>query len=98
MLGLGDIILPGLYLVFLRFWDLDNQKKTRNSPSYFLLGVIGYSIGLFAAYVMVSVLRNYWSGQPALLYLGKSHVTFPLSLTLSAWCLPSHCSNCCQKR
>eukprot|EP00794_Sanderia_malayensis_P013791 gene13791-15234_t len=70
MLGLGDIVMPGLLLCFvLRF---DNHKKRLNEDekpsriSYFHCSLIGYFIGLVTATVASELSK---SAQPALLYL-----------------------------
>lgn len=64
MLGLGDIVLPGLLLSFaVRYDTAMNLKLTRG---FFLYIMIGYACGLFMANVAV-VVFNF--GQPALLYL-----------------------------
>jgi len=70
MLGLGDIVMPGLLLCFvLRF---DNHKKRMNEGTetskltYFNCSLIGYFIGLVTA-TMISELSK--TAQPALLYL-----------------------------
>ena len=64
MLGLGDIILPGLLVAFTARYD-----RSRSVPlhkGYFCLMVIGYSIGLMMANLAVYIMQM---GQPALLYL-----------------------------
>lgn len=64
MLGLGDIILPGLLVAFAARYD----RATGVAPGrgYFRAMVIGYAVGL-----MMANLAVYWMrmGQPALLYL-----------------------------
>ncbi|EQC31729.1 hypothetical protein SDRG_10520 [Saprolegnia diclina VS20] len=79
MLGLGDIVLPGLLLVFTARYDyatrgnvLGHPTKKATPAAYpgriGLFGVmcIGYAIGLLLANVGVILMQ---SGQPALLYL-----------------------------
>eukprot|EP00638_Chattonella_subsalsa_P000540 CAMPEP_0117755468 /NCGR_PEP_ID=MMETSP0947-20121206/13472_1 /TAXON_ID=44440 /ORGANISM="Chattonella subsalsa, Strain CCMP2191" /LENGTH=562 /DNA_ID=CAMNT_0005574813 /DNA_START=348 /DNA_END=2036 /DNA_ORIENTATION=- len=64
MLGLGDIVLPGLLLAFaLRY---DTSRRQPLWKGYFMFMAVGYSVGLIMADVAV-----YWMqmGQPALLYL-----------------------------
>lgn len=69
MLGLGDIVMPGLLLCFvLRF---ENHKKRINESdssriTYFHCCLIGYLIGLITATVVSEMSK---SAQPALLYL-----------------------------
>ena len=82
LLGLGDIVLPGLVLSFAS--RLDEAQKLVASTSggrvegrtreeskkifggYFGLSVVAYAIGLFMANLAVHIMKM---GQPALLYL-----------------------------
>lgn len=82
LLGLGDIVLPGLLLSFASRYDeakalVGSSHSPRPSPrsphetcskkgGYFIPSVIAYAIGLSMANVAVYVMRM---GQPALLYL-----------------------------
>jgi len=75
LLGLGDIVLPGLVLSFASRLDASNRLVTAvregNVPkgffkSYFGPIVIAYAIGLMMANIAVVVMKM---GQPALLYL-----------------------------
>lgn len=73
MLGLGDIILPGLLVAFAARYDRAMGKrhllafqKCCSERSYFRLMVIGYAIGLMMANIAVYAMKM---GQPALLYL-----------------------------
>jgi len=63
-LGLGDIVLPGLFICFL--YRFDNSKKTKLQHGYFVVAIIGYVLALIIAYCMVITMER---GQPALLYL-----------------------------
>lgn len=64
MLGLGDIILPGMVLSFaLRF---DYAPKTVGGANYFRIASIGYGVGLSMANAAVTLMEM---GQPALMYL-----------------------------
>jgi hypothetical protein len=64
MLGLGDIILPGLLVSFAARYDL--SVGTPLTRGYFRLMVWGYAIGLMMANMAVYLMEM---GQPALLYL-----------------------------
>jgi len=64
LLGLGDIVLPGIFLCFL--YRLDKAKESRFRYGYFLPAWIAYGIGLVVTFLMVFALQR---GQPALLYL-----------------------------
>ncbi|EAY01703.1 hypothetical protein TVAG_316910 [Trichomonas vaginalis G3] len=72
MLGLGDIVLPGLILNF--FIRYDYVAKT----SSFKIGIIGYLVGVILASVAVNITKF---GQPALLYIIPSVLIFSI-LTL----------------
>lgn len=61
MLGLGDMVLPGILMAFT--YRLDNGLRIRR---YFPLCFIGYAFGLVVAFIFVMVYRV---AQPALLYL-----------------------------
>ncbi|XP_066931604.1 minor histocompatibility antigen H13-like [Clytia hemisphaerica] len=63
MLGLGDIVIPGIFVaLLLRF---DNSKGT-GSRAYFYSSFIAYFLGLVLTVVILHVFK---SAQPALLYL-----------------------------
>lgn len=64
LLGLGDIVLPGLFLCFL--YRFDQFNHTPFKYGYFLRAWIAYGLGLVMTLVMLWVLQR---GQPALLYL-----------------------------
>jgi len=64
LLGNGDIVLPGIFLVFL--YRFDDHQKTPFKEGYFVRAWIAYGIGLFITIIMVFALER---GQPALLYL-----------------------------
>ncbi|KAL3663010.1 hypothetical protein V7S43_011952 [Phytophthora oleae] len=61
MLGLGDIILPGMLLSFTLRFDY-----ARDSTNYFRLMAVGYAVGLGLANLAVMITEM---GQPALMYL-----------------------------
>ena len=64
LLGLGDIVLPGLLVAFaLR---VDVVKRLRWNHGYFVPMVVGYGVGLAVAIVASMLMQM---GQPALLYL-----------------------------
>eukprot|EP00298_Acanthocystis_sp_HF-20_P010886 c19105_g1_i1.p1 GENE.c19105_g1_i1~~c19105_g1_i1.p1 ORF type:complete len:383 (+),score=125.47 c19105_g1_i1:381-1529(+) len=64
LLGLGDIVLPGLLVSFT--YAFDTAKSLRLVSGYFLYNVIGYGIGLIITYMALLYMEK---GQPALLYL-----------------------------
>jgi minor histocompatibility antigen H13 len=83
MLGLGDIVIPGIFVALLYRFDHyigskkpDGQKKSR---FYFCAVVIGYMIGLL---VTMGIMHYFKSAQPALLYLVPACIIIPLFLAL----------------
>jgi len=64
LLGLGDIIIPGLYLVFLVRWDTHNRDRLFEGTAR--VGYLGYSVGFILTFIIL-VLSD--RGQPALLYI-----------------------------
>jgi len=67
MLGLGDIVIPGIFIALLLRFD---AKRTNNLKSfaktYFRVCFAGYIVGLIAT---VLVMHVFQAAQPALLYL-----------------------------
>jgi len=72
MLGLGDIVLPGM-LVCLALKMNTHKSLTRQ---YFNITFIGYIVGIFLSMLMA---RTFLAAQPALLYLVPSTV-LPMTL------------------
>jgi len=80
MLGLGDIVMPGLLLCFVLRYDAYKKSQViqmadaglpppltfYNKVTYFHCSLIGYFVGLLTATVSSEVFR---AAQPALLYL-----------------------------
>lgn len=64
LLGVGDIVLPGLLLCYLYRFDYFNRKTFLSG--YFFKAWIGYALGMICTLLMVAVLNR---AQPALLYL-----------------------------
>jgi len=64
LLGLGDIILPGIFLCYL--FNHDRSVGTSFKNGYFLKAWIGYIIGFFCTLLALAIMEE---GQPALLYL-----------------------------
>eukprot|EP00892_Ulva_mutabilis_P008067 jgi/Ulvmu1/5632/UM023_0172.1 len=62
MLGLGDIVIPGLFVsLMLRF-----DAKNGSGKVYFYAAMVGYTIGLAVTLV---VMQTFKAAQPALLYI-----------------------------
>ncbi|CAL8277801.1 unnamed protein product [Merluccius merluccius] len=74
MLGIGDIVMPGLLLCFVLRYDNYKKQASGETPvpgrmqrvSYFHCTLIGYFVGLLTATVASRIHR---AAQPALLYL-----------------------------
>ncbi|XP_017776731.1 PREDICTED: signal peptide peptidase-like 3 [Nicrophorus vespilloides] len=68
MLGLGDIVMPGLLLCFVLRYDAykKSQGMSGSRLTYFHCSLLGYFLGLLTATVSSEVFK---AAQPALLYL-----------------------------
>ena len=63
MLGLGDIVVPGIFVaILLRF---DNQRENKGK-TYFYYGMVGYVLGLATTILVMNIFN---AAQPALLYI-----------------------------
>ena len=81
MLGLGDIIVPGIFLAILKRFDASNSGTLPNAPTpYFNAGIIAYALGLVATNIAMYTMD---SAQPALLYLCPFVLVFPSLLALA---------------
>jgi len=72
MLGLGDIVIPGIFIALLLRFDI-SQKK--NSKTYFYASFLAYFLGLMATII---VMHYFKAAQPALLYLVPACIGAPL--------------------
>jgi minor histocompatibility antigen H13 len=76
MLGLGDIVIPGIFVALLLRYD---RSLNRNSYFYFYTTFIAYVAGLaFTIFIM----HWYKHAQPALLYLVPACLGAPLFVAL----------------
>jgi minor histocompatibility antigen H13 len=73
LLGLGDIVVPGMFVALLLRFDAVRNKVVvldggipKFSATYFLVNVASYALGLIAT---VFVMYYFKAAQPALLYL-----------------------------
>ncbi len=64
LIGLGDIVLPGLLICFLLRFDLTTLQGRANG--YFIAGIVGYTVGLVLCEVIVGTTHI---AQPAMIYL-----------------------------
>jgi len=76
MLGLGDIVLPGIFIALLLRFDI---HLSRNSRTYFNTGFAAYIAGLFTTIFVMHVFKH---AQPALLYLVPACLGAPLLLAV----------------
>ena len=74
MLGLGDIVIPGIFIALLLRFDVSLK---RNQKTYFYSSFIAYFLGLVATIVVMVVFQH---PQPALLYLVPACITIPVSV------------------
>merc|ERR1712045_355018 len=76
MLGLGDIVIPGIFVALLLRYD---QSLKRNSNFYFWVTFLAYIAGLLTT---IAVMHFYKHAQPALLYLVPACIGTPLFFAL----------------
>lgn len=76
MLGLGDIVIPGIFIALLLRYD---YSLKRNSNTYFYATFIAYFMGLMAT---IFVMHVYKHAQPALLYLVPACVITPIFIAM----------------
>lgn len=76
MLGLGDIVIPGIFIALLLRFDHSLKRKTK---TYFHAACLAYFMGLMAT---IFVMHMFNHAQPALLYLVPACVGTPLGLAL----------------
>jgi len=69
MLGLGDIVIPGIFIALLLRYDLHrSQRRDQSSFNtiYFTTTLISYTLGLIFT---IFIMHTFQAPQPALLYL-----------------------------
>jgi len=76
MLGLGDIVIPGIFIALLLRYDVSLK---RNSNFYFNVTFAAYLAGLL---LTIFVMHVYKHAQPALLYLVPACLGVPILLAL----------------
>lgn len=77
MLGLGDIVIPGIFIALLLRFDCSTKRK---SNLYFYSTFVAYFLGLMAT---IFVMHVYKHAQPALLYLVPACITTPILLAIA---------------
>ncbi|XP_011308264.1 minor histocompatibility antigen H13 [Fopius arisanus] len=76
MLGLGDIVVPGIFIALLLRFDHSLGRKTN---AYFYTTFFAYFMGLIATMLVMFVFNH---AQPALLYLVPACIGTPLLVAL----------------
>jgi minor histocompatibility antigen H13 len=76
MLGLGDIVIPGILIALLLRFDVSVNKTRR---TYFYSGFAAYFLGLVATIFVMHVFKH---AQPALLYLVPACIGVPCFVAL----------------
>lgn len=76
MLGLGDIVIPGIFVALLLRFD---QSLKRNSNFYFWTTFLAYVAGLLTT---IGIMHFYKHAQPALLYLVPACLGAPILMAL----------------
>ena len=76
MLGLGDIVIPGIFIALLLRYD---RSLNRKSDFYFYTTFLAYVAGLLTT---IGVMHFYKHAQPALLYLVPACIGAPLFMGL----------------
>lgn len=76
MLGLGDIVIPGIFIALLLRFDVSLKKDSR---TYFYSSFLAYIFGLG---LTIFVMHTFKHAQPALLYLVPACIGFPVLVAL----------------
>jgi len=76
LLGLGDIVIPGIFIALLLRYDM---SLNRNSKIYFYTSFIAYILALFCTIFVMHVFKH---AQPALLYIVPLCLIAPLTVAL----------------
>ncbi|XP_023693853.1 minor histocompatibility antigen H13-like isoform X1 [Paramormyrops kingsleyae] len=77
MLGLGDIVIPGIFIALLLRFDVSLKKNTK---TYFYTGFLAYIFGLG---LTIFIMHTFKHAQPALLYLVPACIGLPLIMALA---------------
>ncbi|KAI0332355.1 hypothetical protein GY45DRAFT_1274259 [Cubamyces sp. BRFM 1775] len=83
MLGLGDVVIPGMFVAMALRYDYHRATQRQDptvSKVYFTTTLAAYATGLFATMTVMHVFRK---AQPALLYLSPACILSFLILSLA---------------
>lgn len=88
ILGMGDVVLPGLLCMLCARYDQSKIRKDRSKQfklwrGYFVPSIISYSLGLIITYIALYMQIGGSEGQPALLWLVPS--TLGTICALASW-------------
>jgi minor histocompatibility antigen H13 len=83
MIGLGDIVIPGVFVALMLRYDIFKYLKTNTGAMpfsfsncyYFLLTMLGYSVGIITTIIVMLIFK---AAQPALLYLVPGCLLFSI--------------------
>ncbi|CAI5448363.1 unnamed protein product [Caenorhabditis angaria] len=85
MLGLGDIVIPGIFIALLRRFDqrvvqttAEAKNPNKKGRYYFAVTIVAYALGLL---ITMAVMHHFKAAQPALLYLVPCCLLIPLLLS-----------------
>uniref|UniRef100_A0A3Q2I0B1 Histocompatibility minor 13 n=1 Tax=Equus caballus TaxID=9796 RepID=A0A3Q2I0B1_HORSE len=77
MLGLGDVVIPGIFIALLLRFDISLKKNTH---TYFYTSFAAYIFGLGLTIFIMHIFKH---AQPALLYLVPACIGFPILVALA---------------
>eukprot|EP00210_Caulerpa_lentillifera_P007217 g6904.t1 len=89
ILGLGDIVIPGIFISLVLRYDMSNHD---GKPLFFTSAMTGYAVGLITTTVVMNVFN---AAQPALLYIVPSVLGFVLvhaTIKGEFWKFVNHCA------
>lgn len=67
MLGLGDVVIPGIFVALALRYDIHQEQKGKGPRRvFFWASLMGYTLGLVTTMAVMHVFR---AAQPALLYI-----------------------------
>lgn len=76
LLGLGDIVIPGIFIALLLRYDMSLNRRRK---TYFYSSFIAYILALFCTIFVMHVFKH---AQPALLYIVPLCLVTPLTVAL----------------
>ena len=89
LLGLGDVVVPGLFVSLALRYDYsrsDSRDTSSFSKPYFIAALAAYVVGLVTT---MCVMHVFQTAQPALLYLRCVLLCFSLNIVGLTWLSPA---------